>query len=335
MLSRSLTVKSRRAWSIAIAAAVVLFAAYDQTTPAFTPEYTTIAGQYGVDRDFVDHIGAVLGRSASIFQLPYVPYPENPPVYGMTDYDHLRGYLHSDSLRWSYGGVKGGDTEWQPALLENATPFVLTAIAAVGFKGLYIDRAGYSDRAKSLEVQLQQLLGAPLFESQDRRLVTYDLRPLRQRLTATLQSQQLQNLRNAVLYPPRPNFGTGFYGGESNGAQTWHWATAQAELDLENPAGRPRTIQVSFGVDSLDPRSQVTVDGLGPQVKLSVGVNGPQLSRRITIKPGITRVFFGSSARSIPVGGAETRDLRFRVVNLDLVGSPLVEAVRALGLPGG
>jgi hypothetical protein len=334
IVSRSGIVTRRRAWSIAIAAAVVLFAAFDQTTPAFTPDYSTIAGQYGVDRTFVGHIEAVLGHSASIFQLPYIPYPENPPVYGMTDYDHLRGYLHSDSLRWSYGGVKGGDTEWQPALLENATPVVLTAIAAVGFTGLYVDRAGYSDRAKSLEVQLQQLLGAPLFESQDRRLVIYDLRPLRQRLTATLRSQQLQNLRNAVLYAPRPNFGTGFYGGESNGAQTWHWAMAQAELDLENPASRPRTIRVSFGVDSLDPRAQVTVDGLGPRVKLSIGGNEPQLSRRITLKPGVTRILFRSTAVSVPVAG-ETRDLHFQVVDLNLVGSPLVDAVHTLGLPSG
>ena len=60
-----------------------------------------------MDAAFVADTEDALGSSASIFRFPYVPFPENPPVVGMTDYDHLRGYVHSDTLHWSYGGAKG------------------------------------------------------------------------------------------------------------------------------------------------------------------------------------------------------------------------------------
>jgi phosphoglycerol transferase len=188
--------------SVAVAALLVLVAAYDQTTPAFTPAYAATAGQYGSDRAFVSQTERVLGRSASIFQLPYVPFPENPPVVGMTDYDHLRGYIHSDSLRWSYGGVKGRESGWQPKLLAKPIGVATIGLATVGFDGLYIDRAGYADRAARLESQLRPLLGPPLFESGDKRLVMYDLRPLQRRIATERGPAQLRRARDAILHPP-------------------------------------------------------------------------------------------------------------------------------------
>ena len=77
--------------------------------PHTIPPYRAVAAEWRNDEAFVRAIDARLPEGALVFQLPYVPFPETPPVNRMFDYDELRGYLHSDDLRWSYGAVKGRD----------------------------------------------------------------------------------------------------------------------------------------------------------------------------------------------------------------------------------
>ena len=55
---------------------------------------------------------------AMVFQLPYRRFPETQPLARMADYDLMRGYLHSDDLRWSYGFMKGRPGDPSPALAE-------------------------------------------------------------------------------------------------------------------------------------------------------------------------------------------------------------------------
>ena len=248
--------------------------AYDQTTPAFTPAYAATSAAYGNDRAFVARAERVLGRSASIFQLPYVPFPEYPPVFGMVDYDHLRGYVHSDSLRWSYGGVKGRESEWQSNLVTQPLDVMVAGMAAAEFDGLYVDRAGYPDEATQLESGLIPILGNPLFESEDGRLAMFDLRPIRRRLNDALPPPQLRALRAAILHPPAARFASGFYGEERDASSTGHWATGEAELVITNPRRRAQTVRLAFGMDSLDPASHVTVSGLGNS-DVSIPARGP------------------------------------------------------------
>jgi hypothetical protein len=330
LLGRHCAGRRLRLGSAAVVALPVLVAAYDQTTPAFTPAYAATAGQYGSDRAFVAETEHVLGRSASIFQLPYVPFPENPPVVGMTDYDHLRGYIHSDSLRWSYAGVRGRETEWQPTLLAQPIDIATIGMAAVGFDGLYIDRAGYSDHAAQLDSQLRPILGAPLFESEDKRLTMYDLRPLQRRIDTESGPAQLRRAREATLHPPSAQFGAGFYGEERDASTTWHWGTSRAELELANPTSRAQTVSVSFRVDSLDPGSRVTVDGLGRRISLLIGGGAAGVDREVTLGPGITRVQLESNAASPAPNVSDPRDLRFRVLEMKLTAPAVIEVAHGL-----
>src|SRR5262249_11287729 len=111
-----------------------------------------------------------------IFQLPYMRYPESPPQQHLHAYDLARGYLHSRTLRWSFGAVKGRPTAaWQEQITALPVREIVRQLCAAGFRGLTIDRPGYADHAVALEAHLQRLLGVPMVESEDRRLVYYDL----------------------------------------------------------------------------------------------------------------------------------------------------------------
>jgi phosphoglycerol transferase len=93
----------------------------------------------------------------------------------MVDYSHLTGFLHSDTLRWSYGAVKGRPN-WQDGQLNLALPDQLRRARTAGFAAVWVDRFGYQDQGAQIQRALQQCLGSPLLTARDGRRVLYDLR---------------------------------------------------------------------------------------------------------------------------------------------------------------
>jgi len=138
----------------------------DQTTTTFffIPEYKKIEAEYRSDAEFVGRIESSLPNGAMVFQLPYMTFPENGPLYRMTqDFEHIKPYLHSTKLRWSYGAISNDDNDtWQRAVVLKPVPEFIDEIVANGFSGVYINRNGYADSAASLEAQLKTLLGDPI-----------------------------------------------------------------------------------------------------------------------------------------------------------------------------
>jgi hypothetical protein len=47
----------------------------------------------------------------------YVFFPEAGFIVGTGPYDQVRGWLHADSLRWSWGSVCGRNGDWQGAVV--------------------------------------------------------------------------------------------------------------------------------------------------------------------------------------------------------------------------
>ena len=166
-------------------AAVLLIGILDQTTTAFVPNYEESKAEEHNDAAFVKEIEAAVPRGAMIFQLPTVSFPENPPVARMLDYDLLKGYLHSNTLRWSYGSVKGReDALWGERVTHQPLDSMVRQLAFAGFSGIYIDRYGYSDSGRTIEYQLSQLLGGSPLVSENGRLAFFNLTSLAESMRA-------------------------------------------------------------------------------------------------------------------------------------------------------
>jgi phosphoglycerol transferase len=151
-------------------AMVLVGGVLDQSTADFIPKYQALREAFTHDAAFFGRIEASLPPGARIFQLPSIPFPEGPSSYGMYDYDHFRGYLHSHHLYWSHGAMRGraGD-QWRRDMAQKHLPDLLQALAQAGFHGLFIDREGYADRAGWLEAELVRSLGAQPLVSPDGR----------------------------------------------------------------------------------------------------------------------------------------------------------------------
>jgi hypothetical protein len=102
------------------------------------------ANRFQADSRFFAEIERTMPAGSTIFCLPYVQYPESPTVHKMSNYEPARGYLHTETLIWSYGAMKGREADaWQMDVSFRDTEELLQRIVYRGFDGLLIDKRGY------------------------------------------------------------------------------------------------------------------------------------------------------------------------------------------------
>ena len=165
-----------------VVALVVLFGVLDQA-PAHMDDGVgdADAAVYAADATFGQQVQAELPSRASVFQLPYLPYPESPPIYGMQYYDPFRGYLHTTGLRWSYGAIRGRpDAAWQQATVALPAPAVIQRLrekdfCEKGFAALWVQFNGYEGGGATIRRERTSLLGPPAVVKADRGVAVWRL----------------------------------------------------------------------------------------------------------------------------------------------------------------
>lgn len=162
------------------------------------------------ERRFVHEIEAALPAEAMVFQLPFSRFPEAGPQGRMVDYDQLRPYvLGTGRLRWSHGGLKGREADWQELWAAQPLPVLLDAVAVAGFDGLWVNRRAYDDGGGALLDQVTSLTGAAARTSGDGVLAWFDLRPFRARTVGAL-GPDAGVIGRAVTTIPRAVWAEGF-----------------------------------------------------------------------------------------------------------------------------
>ncbi len=127
-----------------VAGLLVFYGVADQTVkpcPACLNSNQTL---FEHDKNFIQSIEKSVPAGSAIYQLPYMGYPEYSPVNNLSSYDQARGHLHSNALKWSFGGIRGREGDWFYRKLSHLPiEQQLTVAQALGFAGVYLDRRGY------------------------------------------------------------------------------------------------------------------------------------------------------------------------------------------------
>jgi phosphoglycerol transferase len=163
--------------SASVAALLLLVGLFDQTAEPSKVSNSAQRAEFDSDRNFVQAIEKMLPAQASVYQLPYIGFPEVPPLHGLTNYQMMAGVLHSKALHWSFGGMKGrpGDLFYR-GLAQEPMFRQVNIIQRLGFEGIYIDRRGYKDNGEALIQELSQLLQhPPTLQSENGQLVFFKL----------------------------------------------------------------------------------------------------------------------------------------------------------------
>jgi phosphoglycerol transferase len=180
-------------------AAVLVVGILDQVSPAVVPDYAATKARWDSDAAFVAHVQRALPSGASVYELPYRYFPEAPTVGTLGPYDLVRPYLHSDSLRWGWGGMLGREADWQASTAVLPAREMLDRIAAVGFDGLVYDDGSTYHAGEPFPEDISAALGTRPFVSRDRELDYWDLRPYRRALRARIGADGMRRLRAVAL----------------------------------------------------------------------------------------------------------------------------------------
>lgn len=234
--------------------AIVGIGYLDQTPYDAAALYSSNAAAFRQDAEWIEQVERILPEGSQVLVLPNVPFPEDSAPNGLLASTQLIPYLHSSSLLWSSGGIKGRPRADWPSQLQNYSDGAVADLAATaGFQAVMIDRAGLPDGGAQLESALTSAVGHAPLVGDGGRYAFYDIREVAQQIAASEPENERTDAAARVLDPvmvyPQPDFRS-TTDGDSNPVLA---ATNESgSLTVTNRSGRSQRVTVSFTVVSGD-----------------------------------------------------------------------------------
>ena len=145
---------------LAVVTALGLWDQFGQRWDILQAEAQARADEWYSDEAFGQKLEDTEEDGAMILQLPYHAYPEQGPVRDMSDYHELTEYIHTRTLRFSYGSMNGSVAD-QTVQQLTALPLeqMVRQAKADGWSGICIDRRAYmDDESETMSRELAELL---------------------------------------------------------------------------------------------------------------------------------------------------------------------------------
>jgi hypothetical protein len=275
---------------------------WDQTPAVSEQRMGQVNAKIQADHRLVTTMESKLPPGAMIFQLPVVAYPEAPSIYKMTDYHQFRPYLHSTSLRYSYGTDKGRPREqWQTEVEHFAPAGMVKALESYGFSAVLIARNGYIEGAATL------LGGFPpaqrsniLAESED--FICVGLQP--------------------ITRPVLPaEFDPSWYYLEGEFEQNLRWSRGDADVVLYNNESTAEPVMLRFSLQSLSPRHfEIWMAGRRlHETNLPAMVTTSEIQLPVILPVGRNVLTFKTDQPAVQPQNGDLRLLAFGLLNFEVV----------------
>src|SRR5205807_609107 len=116
----------------------------------------------------------------------------------------------SGKLRWSYGGIRGRESDWQRQWAASIDTRAVEGLAAAGFSALYVDRFGLPDKGLALDRLLNSITGPAVAESDNGRLRWYDLRGVKATLEDRIGAGGVAQVARGVTTVPYVEYRQGW-----------------------------------------------------------------------------------------------------------------------------
>lgn len=170
----------RKAVLGAALAALLVIGALDQVSyyeRGYWKGRSEVAANYA---DFYGQVEDTMEEGDMIYQLPFMEFPEKPNMNNLSCYQQLSGYVYTDTLKWSHGGMQGRNMQAQYLWKDNGlSRAFVEGIRESGFEGVCIDMNGFKEEERpSVLAFYSDELGLTPVVSGDGMLYFYDLRTL-------------------------------------------------------------------------------------------------------------------------------------------------------------
>lgn len=137
----------------------------------------SVVADYDQARAYFTELESRLGTGTALFQLPVVWYPEHPRVNRMVQYDELKPFLLTKTLRFSAGsGRQRPGYTWGRFVERQPASDIVARTHAEGFGAILVNSFAYTpEDLLKITDGLAQALPEPPFISPDQRWWTFSL----------------------------------------------------------------------------------------------------------------------------------------------------------------
>jgi phosphoglycerol transferase len=238
-----------------LAAGLLAWGLFDQLPRPETRQQTLrVAQAVQNDVDFCASMEKSLAPHAMVFQLPVMRFPEGGPVHAATEYEMLRPFFFTKTLRFSFGSNQGRPREDWQFIVEKMPPAeMVAALEKYGFSAIYLNRKGFPDGGESLVKSLAGLSKTNVVEDAERGQICIALNPS--------PNPELPHTDDRALI----NYKSGWAVEERAPGQERHWSDGNATARFFNEHEGGTSFHVTGIIASLSPR-RVTVEFDGRNV---------------------------------------------------------------------
>ncbi len=285
--------------------------------PGNVPNYDYVKETYLSDKNFVKSIEKIVPSDALIFQLPYHAYPESGPVNSMSDYHLLSPYLHSNTLKWSYGGVKGSISDlWNKKVASMTTKDMIKTISVAGFEGIYIDKRAYTEEEyNKLDTEISKIVNAEVIYSDNDNLAFFDIQNFTNIYKKLYSDTEWNNLKEKIMNMNFVTFKTGFSVIEGEIPNQWIWLSNYAELNIINTSDENVKYELKFHISSSTMQdSNLELSIIDDFKFYKINLEGININENIILKPGINKIKIKSDAPKVYAPN-DPRDLYLKITN--------------------
>jgi hypothetical protein len=283
-----------RHWAIRVAICLGLtaFGLLDETNRGWSLRdnagHESRKAEWECDKNYYNNIEKIVGNG-SVFCLPLIPYPETLHVGTLNGYDHVRGYLHTGAVKWSFGAIKGREADQlQRKLTSLPMPELLERLVLLGFDGIVLDERGYPSVEEAHRAR-DQLKGCKGFH-EDPPNAFAPLDGLRSEIRARLGEAEYNRRCQAERDALRVLWLDGFLGYDPK----HRWCGPRGTAIVINPTNETRRLKVSMVIrSSTSTPGELVVDG-GELWSESFALTNqsPEIVREWRVPPGRHTIAF-------------------------------------------
>lgn len=127
--------------------------------------------------NYAAQLNRAIPGNCGVLQLPFVKFPEEPPMIRMGPYDHLWPALTNQTKNWSYGAIKNTpEGRFVEKFSSSLSPTDVIELKKMGFCAVHVDKLGFSESELSDVISnLQTELGQPVAVGMNGRWIAYRL----------------------------------------------------------------------------------------------------------------------------------------------------------------
>ena len=203
------------------------------------------------EKQIIAKLEKIFPHDAALLELPFTGFPALAHFNKMESYDHVRPYLWSHHLKWSWPSFSQRHRAWQTKMQELQGSDLIKAAIFTGFDAIWVDRFAYPDAGQALISSLSQGKVRQI-DTASSRFTVLDLREAATVLKARLSEVEFAEHTSALLGAGiLVEWTNGFYGEEQNTAgHRFRWAQDQANIELRNSDKTSLYVCVAFALAS-------------------------------------------------------------------------------------